>query len=261
MEGLVARTRASIVGTAARTRHFLCCLRSSACCLLPACRGLLQAACGFPPAAFALGCLRCWCVLQREEHIVSSRLFGVVCGQGTVASWCEMKSGLEWRSLTSFGSRGTRNAVAPPLGRLDFGSQISGPKSSPQSGAACQAPHCEVQGTRCQNTGCILGPKGGPRNQASWWPRRLGQNACSGNDSNALPGESTSHRAHCFTHSSPALVCLVLCPSHVSAFNRCSFVEKGSEERRSFGAHQVRPCVRPRARPTYIFDGCQKPAT
>ena len=163
----------------------------------------------FPPAAFALGCLRCWCVLQREEHIVSSRLFGVVCGQGTVASWCEMKSGLEWRSLTFFGSRGTRNAVAPPLGRLDFGSQISGPKSSPQSGAACQAPHCEVQGTRCQNTGCILGPKGGPRNQASWWPRRLGQNACSGNDSNALPGESTSHRAHCFTHSSPALVCLV----------------------------------------------------
>ena len=155
MEGLVACTRASIVGTAARTRHFLCCLRSSACCLLPACRGLLQAACGFPPAAFALGCLRCWCVLQREEHIVSSRLFGVVCGQGTVASCCEMKSGLEWRSLTCFGSRGTRNAVAPPLGRLDFGSQISGPKSSPQSGAACQAPHYEVQGTRCQNTGCI----------------------------------------------------------------------------------------------------------
>ena len=110
---------------------------------------------------------------------------------------------------------GHEKGCRTPLGRLDFGSQISGPKSSPQSGAACQAPHCEVQGTRCQNTGCILGPKGGPRNQASWWPRRLGQNACSGNDSNALPGESTSHCAHCFTHSSPALVCLVLCPSHV----------------------------------------------
>ena len=110
---------------------------------------------------------------------------------------------------------GHEKCCRTPPGRFDFGSQISGPKSSPQSGTACHAPHRDVQDMRCQNTGCILGPKGGPRNQASWWPRRLGQTACSGNDSNALPGERTSHRAHCFTRSSPALVCLVLCPSHM----------------------------------------------
>ena len=150
VEGLVARTRASIVGTAARTRHFLCCLRSSACCLLPACRGLLQAACGFPPAAFAVGCLRCWCVLQREEHIVSSRLFGVVCGQGTVASWCEMKSGLEWRSLTSFGSRGTRNAVAPPLGGLILGPRFRAQKAAHNLGPRARHPtaRCRARGAR-----------------------------------------------------------------------------------------------------------------
>ncbi len=84
----------------------------------------------------------CVCVLDREEPIAFSCFFCVVCGQRTVAALCEMKTGLGRGSLTHFGSLDTRNAVAPTFGMLDSGAQISGPKSNPQSGSVCLAPHC-----------------------------------------------------------------------------------------------------------------------
>ena len=150
-------------------------MRSSAFCLPPASSGLVQPAFGFPPAALALGFLRCWCVcliVRNEMPFYVS--FGVVCGQRTVAACCEKKTGLEWGSLMNFGSRCTRNAVAPPFGTLDSEARISGPKSSHESGTVCLAPHCEVQGTRSQILGRKLGPKPGPQNQAAQWARRLG---------------------------------------------------------------------------------------
>ena len=84
----------------------------------------------------------------------------------------EIKMGLEWGSLVNFGSRGTRNAVAPPPPESE--ARISGPKSSHESGTVCFAPHCEVQGERSQILGRKLGPNSGPLNQAVQRARRLG---------------------------------------------------------------------------------------
>jgi len=73
-------------GATARSNFFL--LRSvSALCLPLASSGLVQPAFGFPPAALALGLLRCWCVClivrnQMPFHVS----YGVVCGQCTVAA-------------------------------------------------------------------------------------------------------------------------------------------------------------------------------
>ena len=86
----------------------------------------------------------------------------------------EIKMGLEWGSLVNFGLRGTRNAVAPPLGTLESEARISGPKSSHESGTVCLAPHCEVQGERSQILDRKLGPNSGPLNQAVQRARRLG---------------------------------------------------------------------------------------
>ena len=146
-------------------------MRSSAFCQPPASSGLVQS---FPPAAFALGFLRSWCVcLIVGNEIPCHVSFGVVCGQRTVAACCEMKVGLEWGSLMNSGSRCTRNAVAPPFGTLDSEARISGPKSSHESGTVCPVPHCEVQGTRsrfwagnwAQNPVLKIRPSGGP---AGW---------------------------------------------------------------------------------------------
>ena len=68
--------------------------------------------------------------------------YGVACGERTVAACCEIKTGLERGSLVNFGLRGTRNAVAPPLGTLASEARISGPKSSHESGTVCPVPHC-----------------------------------------------------------------------------------------------------------------------
>jgi len=74
-------------GATARSNFFL--LRSvSALCLPLASSGLVQPAFGFPPAALALGLLRCWCVClivrnQMPFHVS----YGVVCGQCTVAAY------------------------------------------------------------------------------------------------------------------------------------------------------------------------------
>ena len=91
------------------------------------------------------------CVLDREEEMLFHVSYGVVCGQRTVAACCEIKTGLEWGSLMNFGSRGTRNAAAPPFGTLDSEARISGPKSSHESGTVCLAPHWLLS-PRDQNT-------------------------------------------------------------------------------------------------------------
>ena len=48
--------------------------------------------------------------------------------------------GLEWGSLVNFGSRGTRNAVAPPPPPPESEARISGPKSSHESGPCASHP-------------------------------------------------------------------------------------------------------------------------
>ena len=150
--------------------HAVICIMPAACFLRP------RAACfRLPARCFGFGLLEMLvCVLDREEEMLFHVSYGVVCGQRTVAACCEIKTGLEWGSLMNFGSRGTRNAAAPPFGTLDSEARISGPKSSHESGTVCLAPHCEVQGTRSQILGRKLGPKPGPQNQAAQWPRRLG---------------------------------------------------------------------------------------
>ena len=70
--------------------------------------------------------------------------YGVACGERTVAACCEIKTGLERGSLVNFGLRGTRNAVAPPLGTLESEARILGPKSSHESGTVCLAPQCSA---------------------------------------------------------------------------------------------------------------------
>ena len=51
----------------------------------------------------------------------------------------EIKMGLEWGGLVNFGSRGTRNAVAPPLGTLESEARILDRKLGPNSGPLNQA--------------------------------------------------------------------------------------------------------------------------
>ena len=66
-----------------------------------------------------------------------------------------------------------QKACAPPLARPDFEDRFLGPDSGPETGTACPAPHCEVQGTRsriwagiwAQNPVLKIGPPGGP---AGW---------------------------------------------------------------------------------------------
>ena len=109
-----------------------------ACCLLAeaSCRLLSASAC-----CFGFGLLEIpVSVLDREERLALSWFFGVVCGQSTVAAWCEIKTGSEWGSLTYFGSRGTRNAVAPPFGMLDSGARFRAHKAAQNLGPCASHP-------------------------------------------------------------------------------------------------------------------------
>ena len=154
-----------------------CLLMHAAICIMPAaCFLRPRAACfRLPARCFGSGLLEMLlCVLDREEEMLFHVSYGVVCGQRTVAACCEIKTGLEWGSLMNFGSRGTRNAAAPPFGTLDSEARISGPKSSHESGTVCLAPHVRYRargprfwvGNWAQNLVLKIKPPSGP---AGWY--------------------------------------------------------------------------------------------
>ena len=138
-------------------------MRSSAFCLPPASSGLVQSAFSFPPAALAVGFLRCWCVCLIVGNEMPCHVsFGVVCGQRTVAACCEMKMGLEWGSVMNSGSRCTRNAVAPP-----FGTSILRPGFRAQKAAANLGPCAPYPTVRYRARGPDSGPGTGPKIRSS----------------------------------------------------------------------------------------------
>jgi hypothetical protein len=66
--------------------------------------------------------------------------YGVACGERTVAACCEIKTGLERGSLVNFGLRGTRNAVAPPLGPLNLRPGFRAQKAATNLGPCASHP-------------------------------------------------------------------------------------------------------------------------
>ena len=69
----------------------------------------------------------------------------------------EIKMGLQWGSLVNFGSRGTRNGVAPPP-PPESEARISGQKSSHESGPCASHPT-----VRYRARGPRSGPETGPK--------------------------------------------------------------------------------------------------
>ena len=146
------------------------------CIMLAACFLRLRAACfRLPARCFGFGLLEMLvCVLDREEQMPFHVSYGVVCGQRTVAACCEKKTGLEWGSLMNFGSRGTRKAVAPPLGPSILRPKFRAQKAATNLGPCASHPTVRHRargprfwvGNWAQNLVLKIKPPSGP---AGWY--------------------------------------------------------------------------------------------
>ena len=170
-----------------------------------------------------------------------------------------MKSGLEWRSLTSFGSRGTRNAVAPPSGGLILGPRFRAQKAAHNLGPRARHPtaRCRARGARiraafwAQKTVLEIRPPGGP---AGWVKMRapgMIRTPCQAKARVTVRIVSPTQARLLFVLSVP-----------VARLRFQSLLSRREGARSGDPLRHVR-CARAcaRARPTYIFDACQKPAT